>query len=100
MAKTAAECTSMEDIRTEIDRLDQALMALFQERWTYISRAAEIKSGLGIPADVPSRVRQVRDNARANALAHGLDPVFYEDLWERLIRHSIAHEEETLGKTG
>ena len=48
MAKTAADCTTMKDFRENIDRVDQALMALFAERWSFINRAAEIKVGLGI----------------------------------------------------
>ena len=64
MAKTAAECTTMADIRENIDRVDRELMALFAERWSFIGRAAEIKAGLGLPADVPERVRQVRRGER------------------------------------
>ena len=98
MAKTAADCTTMAEIRENIDRVDRALMALFSERWSFIGRAAEIKAGLGIPADVPERVRQVRDNARRNAEAEGLDGAFYEDIWARLIDHAIAHEKTLLGE--
>ena len=98
MAKTAPECTTMAEIRENIDRIDEALMALFAERWSFIGRAAEIKAGLGIPADVPERVKEVRDNARRNAAARGLDGAFYESLWARLIEHAIAHEEALLGE--
>ena len=98
MAKTAADCTTMAEIRENIDRVDRALMALFSERWSFIGRAAEIKAGLGIPADVPERVRQVRENARRNAEAEGLDGAFYEDIWARLIDHAIAHEKTLLGE--
>lgn len=98
MAKTAADCTTMADIRENIDRIDRALMALFAERWGFIGRAAEIKAGLDIPADVPERVREVRDNARRNAEAAGLEGAFYEEIWARLIDHAIAHEKTLLGE--
>ncbi|MGB3812083.1 MAG: chorismate mutase family protein [Shinella sp.] len=98
MAKTAADCTTMAEIRENIDRVDHALMALFAERWSFIGRAAEIKSGLGIPADVPERVRQVRENAHRNAEAHGLDGDFYEEIWAQLIDRAIAHEKTLLGE--
>ena len=100
MAKTAADCTTMAEIRENIDRVDNGLMALFAERWTFIRRAAEIKAGLGIPADVPVRVKEVRDNASRNATARGLDGDFYDDLWARLIRHAIEHEKRLLGEEG
>ncbi|GMB82728.1 chorismate mutase family protein [Shinella zoogloeoides] len=99
MAKTAADCTTMAEIRENIDRVDNGLMALFAERWTFIRRAAEIKAGLGIPADVPERVRQVRDNARRNAEAHGLEGGFYEEIWAQLIEHAIAYEKAELGES-
>ncbi len=98
MANTAADCTTMTDIRVNIDRVDRELMALFAERWSFIGRAAEIKAGLGIPADVPERVQQVRDNARANAVALGLDGDFYDALWADLIQHAIDHEKRLLGE--
>lgn len=98
MATTAADCTTMTDIRENIDRVDRALMALFSERWSFINRAAEIKVGLGIPADVPERVKEVRDNARRNAAEQGLDGDFYEALWAQLIQHAISHEKALLGE--
>ena len=98
MAKTAADCTTMAEIRENIDRVDKALMALFGERWSFIRRAAEIKAGLGIPADVPARVKEVRDNANRNAQAHGLDGDFYEEIWAQLIEHAIAYEKTQLGE--
>jgi len=98
MAKIAADCTTMAEIRENIDRVDHALMALFAERWSFIRRAAEIKAGLGIPADVPERVREVRDNAHRNAETHALDGDFYEDIWAQLIEHAIAYEKAQLGE--
>ena len=98
MAKTAADCTTMAEIRENIDRVDRALMALFAERWSFIGRAAAIKAGLGIPADVPERVKEVRDNAHHNAEAAGLDGDFYEEIWAQLIQRAIAHEKALLGE--
>lgn len=98
MPDTAAECLSMAEIRENIDRIDQELMQLFAERWTFIGRAAEIKAGLGLKADIPARVQEVRANARENARQHGLAEDFYDDLWSRLIAHSIAHEKKRLGE--
>ncbi|WP_426240211.1 chorismate mutase family protein [Pararhizobium sp. DWP1-1-3] len=100
MQKSPADCASMAEIRVEIDRIDQALMALFQERWGYIGRAAAIKKPAGLKADIPSRVDEVRLNARRNAGLAGLDPDFYEDIWARLIQHSIEHEMGILGESG
>ncbi len=98
MSEKAADCRTMAEIRENIDRIDRALMDLFAERWTFIGRAAEIKAELGLKADIPARVEEVRNNARENAQARGLDGDFYDTLWAQLIRHSIEHEEKTLGR--
>lgn len=98
MPDKAADCQNMAEIRENIDRIDEALMQLFAERWTFIARAAEIKAGLGLKADIPARVDEVRNNARENARRHGLDEAFYDDIWARLIRHSIEHEADKLGE--
>ena len=98
MPKTPAECTTMADVRAEIDRLDHALMALFAERWGYIDRAAEIKRALNLKADIPARVAEVRENARRHATEFGLEPGFYEGLWTQLIDHAIARERKLLGE--
>lgn len=99
MQKSPADCASMADIRVEIDRIDRALMALFKERWGYIGRAAEIKKPAGLKADIPARVDDVKRKARENAVKAGLDPDFYEDMWARIIAHSIAHERDMLGES-
>ncbi|WEX88196.1 chorismate mutase family protein [Sinorhizobium garamanticum] len=98
MQKTPAECTTMADVRVEIDRLDRALMKLLAERWSYIDRAAEIKRPLKLRADIPARVAEVRENARRHASELGLDPDFYEGIWAQLIDHAIAHERRLLGE--
>jgi len=99
MATLPANCTSMTDIRQEIDRIDQALMLLFRERWDYIGRAAEIKRGTDMKADIPARVEEVRSNVRRIAATLGLEPDFYDTLWAALIRQSIEHEKDILGET-
>ena len=98
MTMKAGDCTTMDDIRANIDRIDADLMSLFSERWSFIRRAAEIKAERGLSADIPARVAEVRDNARRNAAAHGLDPDFYDRLWADLIQHAIAYEKGQLGE--
>ena len=98
MTMKAGDCTTMDDIRANIDRIDADLMALFSERWSFIRRAAEIKAECGLPADIPARVAEVRDNARRNATTHSLDPDFYDRLWSDLIQQAIAYEKSQLGE--
>jgi isochorismate pyruvate lyase len=97
MTRTAADCTTMAEIRAEIDRLDAELVALFAERVSYIDRAAVIKTGVGLPARIEDRVEDVITKVRGHAVAHGLPPDKLEKLWRRLIDWSIEREEAVLG---
>ena len=97
MTRPAADCTTMAEIRAEIDRVDEALVALFAQRVGYIDRAAVIKTGLGLPARIDERVEEVVARVRAQAIAHGLPPDKLETLWRKLIDWSIEREEEVLG---
>jgi isochorismate pyruvate lyase len=96
--KTPQDCTSMAEIRAEIDRLDAELVALFAQRTGYIDRAAQIKADIGLPARITPRVEEVVANVRRHAVAHGLPPDKIEKLWRKLIDWSIEREENTLGK--
>ncbi len=95
---TPADCTTMAEIRAEIDRLDGELVAMFAQRVAYIDRAAEIKSEVGMPARIGSRVEEVVGNVRRHAVGHGLPPDKLEKLWRKLIDWSIEREEDKLGK--
>jgi isochorismate pyruvate lyase len=95
--KTPAECTTMAELRAEIDRLDGELVALFAARAAYIDRAGVLKADLGLPARITSRVEEVVANVRAHAVTQGLPPELVEKLWRRLIDWSIAREESVLG---
>ncbi len=92
-----ADCTTMADIRAEIDRLDEDLVRLFAERAGFIDRAAEIKAQVDLPARIAPRVEEVIGNVRRHAQTHGLPPDLVEKLWRRLIDWSIAREETRLG---
>ena len=95
--KTAANCTTMAEIRAEIDRVDEDLVRRFAERATYIDRASEIKATVNLPARIGSRVEEVVGNVRRHAVTYGLPPELVEKLWRRLIDWSIAREESRLG---
>jgi isochorismate pyruvate lyase len=92
-----ADCTTMAEIRAEIDRLDEDLVRLFAERAGYIDRAAEIKAEVDLPARIDVRVEEVVRNVRRHADTYGLPPDLVEKLWRRLIDWSIAREESRLG---
>ncbi|MBI3677931.1 MAG: chorismate mutase [Proteobacteria bacterium] len=86
-----ADCTSMADVRREIDRLDRALVRLIAERQGYIERAAEIKQHRGTVRD-EARIADVIFKVLAEAQKLGLSAQIAEPVWRALVENSIAHE--------
>ena len=95
---TPSQCSTMAELRAEIDRIDARLVALLAGRAGYIDRAAELKPALGLPARIDDRVEEVVEKVRARAMAEALDPDLAEALWRRLIDWSIAREEAKIGR--
>ncbi|CAN7214410.1 chorismate mutase [Acidovorax delafieldii] len=84
-------CTTMEDVRREVNALDDVLVPLLVERVGYMTQAARIKQG----------VEQVRDEARIEAIvarvreragAEGGDADVMEAIYRSLMEACIAYE--------
>lgn len=82
----------MAELRQQIDRLDQELIALLAERADYIDQAIVLKKHENLPARINSRVEEVVSNVRDQASAAQLDPALAEALWRQLIEWSIQRE--------
>ena len=95
--RPASDCRNMTELRAEIDALDRQLVALLVKRASYIDRAIDLKSAVGLQARITTRVDEVLGNVRARAEEQGLDPDLAEALWTRIIDWSIAREERVLG---
>jgi isochorismate pyruvate lyase len=95
--RKAEDCASMDQVRTEIDRVDDALLDLVAERFTYVDRAWQLKSNPA-EATVPWRIRQVIDKVEARAKERGLPPELAVALWRQMIGWFIQYEEEKLAR--
>lgn len=95
---TARECQTKEEIRSEIDRIDVALVALLAERFGYVQRMAELKE---TPADAydADRIEAVLTLVRREAGERGLDVELVDGLWRLLIDWNVAFEERSIGRT-
>ncbi len=89
------DCTAMEQVRAEIDRIDEALVDLIAERFTYVDRAWQLKSNPD-EATVPWRIQEVIDKVEARARERGLPPELAEALWRQMIGWFIQYEEQRL----
>jgi len=93
--KPAKDCANMDEVRKEIDRLDNALVDLVAERFTYVDRAWQLKNNPA-EATVPWRIQQVIDKVKARADERGLPPELVESIWRQMIGWFIQYEEEQL----
>lgn len=91
-ARTSPEsCTSMQDVRDGVDRLDRALVALIAERARYMEAAARIKPHRGVVRD-EARIEDVISKVLASAKEAGLAREIAEPVWRELVERSIAYE--------
>lgn len=90
-AKLPAECESKDDVRVEIDRIDQALIALLAERHRYVTRMAEIKTDPHEAFD-PVRIEAVINKVRTRSVDLELDEDQAELIWRTLIDWNINYE--------
>jgi isochorismate pyruvate lyase len=95
--RKAEECASMDHVRVEIDRIDEALVDLIAERFGYVDRAWQLKKNPQ-EATVPWRIRQVIDKVEARAKEQGLPPELVVALWRQMIGWFIQYEEERLAQ--
>ena len=92
--KCPKDCSTLADVRVEIDRCDKALVASIAERFGYVERAWQIKLQAKQEANVPWRNQQVFEKVRARAAEKGLPPDLAEALWRQMVGWFIQHEEE------
>ena len=91
MKHTPDQCTSLAQVRAEIDRLDAQIVPLLAKRGGYVLAAARFKdSAAEVPA--PQRVEQVIAQVRALAEAHGALPEVVERTYRAMIAAFIEAE--------
>ena len=84
---------NMEELREEIDLLDNELIGLFAKRFKFIEDAALIKNDINEIRDnarIEKIVSRVRDLAKTNNLSEDI----IEELWRFIIELSIKHEKQ------
>lgn len=96
--KSPDNCSTMAELRVEIDEIDTTLIRLLALRTTYIDRAVDLKRIENLPARTTDRVAEVIAKVRQNAGQNNLDPDLAETLWRELIEWSIQREIVHLGE--
>ena len=81
---SADDCQSLDQLRCEIDRLDEQIVRLLAERGGYVLAAARFKRSAD-EVRAPQRVEQVVARVRDLALKHGALPDVVERTYRTLI---------------
>jgi isochorismate pyruvate lyase len=85
------ECTTMEEVRSGVDALDEAICRLIEHRFSYMAAAARIKPSRSAIRD-EARKEEVLRNVQRHARTGGWPPALAADLWEALVEASIEFE--------
>lgn len=95
--KKPFECKSKEEIRHQIDAIDQEIIALFAQRFQYVSEIVKYKNDIEsvVAQDRKDYVIKVRGEWAEN---HGLDKETFEQIFRFLVDHNIGKELEILNK--
>lgn len=89
--RKASQCTSMSEIRTEIDRIDREVIALLGERYEFVKAASQFKKS---PDQVKaqSRFDAMLKERRVLAEEQGLSPDLIEKIYRDLVTWFISEE--------
>ena len=84
-------CTTMQDVRREVNALDDVLVPLLVERVGYMTQASRIKQGAEQVRD-EARIQAIVDRVRERAVAEGGDADVIEAIYRSLMEVCIAYE--------
>ncbi len=89
--KSPNECRTIEEVRSEIDRIDKAMIEAIAQRRAYVHAVMQFKRS---EDDVHAhhRQRQMLAVRRAWAEEHALSPEMVEGIFRTMVDHFIAEE--------
>lgn len=91
------KCNSLEEVRSNIDRIDNEIIKLVAERTDYVKQASLFKkSEDGVKA--PKRVEAVIQKVREKAAEYGADSDMVEVLYREMISRFVSMEMDEFKK--
>ncbi|OHW61285.1 salicylate biosynthesis protein PchB [Andreesenia angusta] len=86
-------CKNLNEVRENIDRLDNEIVKLIAERSTYVSQAANFKKTTD-DVKAPERVEMIIEKMRGLAKGNNLNPDIIEVVYRNMINAFINMELE------
>jgi isochorismate pyruvate lyase len=97
IVKKPHECTSKDDVRDEIDRIDRRILELFALRFEYVKAIVQFKQDS--ESVVALERKELVINQRAQwAKELGLDEITFASMYRLLVDSNIEKEMELLKK--
>ena len=84
-------CTTMEDVRRNVNALDDVLVPLLVTRIGYMTQAARIKGDVGQVRD-EARIEAIVQRVRERTVQEGGQPDVMEAVYRQLMEECIAYE--------
>lgn len=92
------KCNSLEEVRENIDKIDDSIIRLIAERGNYVVQASAFKKNEeGVKAQ--NRVDSVIDKARNKAKEYGANPDMVEALYREMISRFVNMELDEFNKS-
>lgn len=96
--KLPHECSNIDEVRQEIDCIDNAIIGLLATRLKYVHEVVKYKDGTADGIVAADRRAAVLNNRRELAMQNGLNPDVIENIYKQLIEYFIAEEMNLLDK--
>lgn len=85
------KCNSLEEVRTEIDKIDTLLVEMIAERSHLVRQAASFKNTIS-EVKAEDRVDFIIQRSRHKALELGINPNMISDLFKMMINEMVEME--------
>jgi len=85
------QCNSLEEVRHEIDTLDDQIVELIGARNSYIKQAAKFKETVE-EVKAPERINEIMSKVRHKALTLGMSPNLLEEIYTIMINEMVESE--------
>ena len=93
--KDSKDCSSLVEVRNEIDKIDEYIVSLFAERHKYVEEIVRFKNDKDAVI-AQERKEQVISQRKEWAAQSGLNADTFEKMFTLLVESNIKHELELL----
>ena len=91
---------ALEELRREIDAIDQRIVDLLAQRSTKVQQVVALKTARRLPVYHPAREEDLISQRREQAQRAGLDPDHVEELYRCIMRQSRMRQTAQVTRTG